>query len=96
MNIETLLQDYQLYTAGAVLVIIIGCIKSEEFRNWLIRLTIFALIITLCYFGFQKIKYHFRSGQEVNPFNEEMPAEENAGMKYYRDPDKEIQKQTGE
>lgn len=96
MNLETLVQDYKLYIAGLFFVIIIISFKSEEFRNWVIRLVIFSLILTLCYFGFQKIKYRFKSGQEVNPFNEEMQPEENAGMKYYRDPSKRIEEQTGE
>ena len=90
MEIATLLQDYQLYLIGAALIIIIGCVKSEGFRNWVIRLVIFGLIITLCYFGFQKIKYRFKSGNEVNPFNEEGVESEHAGMKYYKDPGERI------
>lgn len=96
MNIETVVQDYKLYIAGLFLVIIIISFKSEVFRNWVIRLVIFSLILTVCYFGFQKIKYRFKSGKEVTPFNEEMQPEENAGMQYYRDPGIEIEKQTGE
>lgn len=96
MNIETLVQDYKPYIAGLFFVIIIISFKSEGFRNWVIRLVIFSLILTLCYFGFQKIKYRFKSGEEVTPLNEEMQPKENAGMQYYRDPGIEIEKQTGE
>lgn len=86
MNFETILQEYQPYIAGLIILVIVISCKSEKFRNWLIRIIIFALIFTACYFGFQKIKYRFKSGKEVNPFNEKIQAEENAGMKYYRDP----------
>lgn len=88
------LAEYQPFIIGAVLLIIFISFKNETFRNWVIRLMIFALIISIGYFGFHKVKYKFRSGQEVNPFNEQVEAEENAGMKYYRDPAQLIDDQT--
>ncbi len=90
LNIGTILQDYQPYIVIAIALTIIASFKSEDFRNWLIRITIFGIILTACYFGFQQIKYSFKSGKEVNPLNKKTQAEENAGMKYYRDPGKNL------
>lgn len=94
MEIVSILQEYQPYVAGLALIIIIFSLRSDDFRNWVIRLTIFTLILSVCYFGFQKIKYKFKSGNEVNLFTEQAEPEENAGMKYYRDPGARIQKAT--
>ncbi len=93
-NILSTAQDYPQYIAIVVIILIIGSVRNEDFRNWVIRLTIFGLIILACSFGFQKIKYRFQSGTtETNPFSEEGPENEYAGHKYYKDPAEEINKQ---
>ena len=81
------IQQYPLIIAILIVVILLLCWKVEAVRAWVVRLTVFALVLVAAYFVFQKVKHRLPSTDQQKAVSDDSATqEEHAGKKYYRDP----------